>query len=136
MSKYVIPDEVSANPNLVDFPTDDGICADLQNIGLLTAQRIYDEDQLDRLMCVYGILIKHTRALAARNIGDRERIVEQARIDQEARDKAIADEIELLRTRELKEAQARVAQLLGQEPAQETPQEPAQEAQDEAKAPE
>lgn len=75
--------EVTANPNALEFPTDcDGITADLQRVGIRTAQRVHDADQLALVMAVYKTLILHTQAVSARNEEDKHEYLreEEARI--------------------------------------------------------
>lgn len=75
--------EVTANPNLLEFPTDiDGITSELQRAGLRTAQRVHDTDQLALVLSVYKTLILHTQALQARNEEDKAEYLreEEARI--------------------------------------------------------
>ena len=75
--------EVTANPNLLEFPTDcDGLTAELQRAGIRTAQRVHDKEQLELVMSVYKTLILHTQALQARNEADRAEYLreEEARI--------------------------------------------------------
>lgn len=75
--------EVTANPNALEFPTDiDGITADLQRVGIRTAQRVHDVDQLKIVLAVYKTLILHTQAVQARNDADKAEYLaqEEARI--------------------------------------------------------
>jgi len=71
--KYEIPAEVPANPAAVEFPCDqNGITSHLQKAILSLSQRIHDQDQLDLVLAVYSIGIKHTLALATRTFADRD----------------------------------------------------------------
>ena len=60
--------EVTSNPNMLEFPTDiEGVTADLQRVGIRTAQRVHDADQLKLVIAVYKTLLLHTQAVAASN---------------------------------------------------------------------
>ena len=85
MSNYTVPAEVSANPSLVEFPTDpDGMYSKFQKEGLLAVQRVYSEDQFNRLMCVMGIIAKHAKAHWDRTRVEREALYGPAKVAEKA----------------------------------------------------
>lgn len=82
---YEIPAEVSPNPTFVQFPTDpEGMFSKLIKEGLAAAQKVYCKDQLDLLMAVYAILVKHSRAFAERQFSDIAKDVADAKAREQA----------------------------------------------------